>query len=111
MAFGKGFPRSAEKIPLRIASAIGLCMLACGCAPIYPVQIAPLGNDTYVASQASLSSWLDARTVALQRADAWCRKRGGTFAVVDSEQHTLAGQVQSNDHASVTFTCPPATPK
>jgi len=75
------------------------------CAPIYPVQIAPIGNDTYIATQTSLSSWLDARTAALQRAAAWCEKRGGIFAALDSEQQRVALPLASNDHASVEFSC------
>jgi hypothetical protein len=76
-----------------------------GCAPIYPVQIAPLGNETYIATQTSLSSWLDARAAALKRAADWCDKRGGTFAALNSDQQRVAMPLASNDHASIEFTC------
>jgi hypothetical protein len=79
--------------------------LSTGCAPLYPVQIAPTGPDTYIATQTSLSSWLDARTAAMQRAADWCAKKGGQFAVTDSEQERVALPVASNDHATVAFTC------
>ncbi len=82
-----------------------LSTLSAGCAPIYPVQIAPLGNDTYLATQTSLSSWLDARAAALKRAASWCAKRGGQFAAVDSSQQRVAFPIASNDHATVEFTC------
>jgi hypothetical protein len=75
------------------------------CAPIYPVQIAPLGNETFIATQTSLSSWLDARAAALKRAADWCEKRGGTFAALTSDQQRVAMPIASNDHASVEFTC------
>jgi hypothetical protein len=82
-----------------------IAVLVAGCAPLYPVQIAPTGPDTFVATQTSLSSWLDARTAALQRAAAWCTKRGGKFTATDSEQQRIAAPVESNDHATVAFTC------
>lgn len=88
-----------------LATVALLANLAAGCAPIYPVQIAPLGSDTYIATQASASSWLDARAVALQRAADWCAKRGGTFAAGDAQQQRAALGIVANDHASVTFTC------
>jgi hypothetical protein len=76
-----------------------------GCAPLYPVQIAPVGPDTYIATQTSLSSWLDARAAAFQRAGAWCAKKGGQFTATDSAQQRIASSFVSNDHATVTFTC------
>jgi hypothetical protein len=90
--------------------AIGM-MTPAACAPIYPVQIAPLGNETYIATQTSLSSWLDARAAALKRAAAWCEKRGGTFAALNSDQQRVALPLASNDHASVEFTCTGMTRK
>jgi hypothetical protein len=87
-----------------ILTVVAVATLA-GCAPIYPVQIAPLGNETYIATQTSLSSWFDARATALKRAAAWCDKRGGTFAAVNSDQQRVAMSLASNDHASVEFTC------
>ena len=92
-----------------LAVVILLASLSSGCAPLYPVQIAPIGPDTYIATQTSLSSWLDARTAALQRAAAWCAHKGGQFTAVDSEQQRVALPVASNDHATITFTCTGAT--
>jgi hypothetical protein len=88
-------------IPFVVLAAAG----STGCAPLYPVQIAPLGSDTYIATQTSLSSWLDARAAALQRAGAWCAKTGGQFTVTDSAQQRVAFPIASNDRATVTFTC------
>jgi hypothetical protein len=89
-----------------IAIALLVHMLV-ACAPLFPVQIAPLGGERYVATQASESSWLDARTSAIKRAAAWCSKRGGEFGVLDSEQQRtdifLPGV--SKDHATVQFQC------
>lgn len=79
--------------------------LLVGCAPLYPVQIAPVGNDTFIATQTSLSSWLDARTAALKRAASGCEKKGGQFAAIDSAQQRVAFPIASNDHATVEFTC------
>jgi hypothetical protein len=75
------------------------------CAPLYPVQIAPVGPNTFIATQTSLSSWLDARASALKRAAAWCEKRGGEFAATDFDQQRVSTGFVSNDHASVGFTC------
>ncbi len=63
-----------------------------GCAPLYPVQIAPIGPDTYIATQTSLFSWLDARTAALQRAAAWCAHKGGQFAAFYSDRVKRCGR-------------------
>jgi|HubBroStandDraft_1064217.scaffolds.fasta_scaffold488450_1 hypothetical protein len=82
-----------------------LAALLAGCAPLYPVQIAPTGPETFIATQTSLSSWLDARTAAMQRAAAWCARKGGQFAVTDSAQERVALPVASNDHATVAFSC------
>jgi hypothetical protein len=84
-----------------------LAILSAGCAPLYPVQIAPMGGDKYVATQTSESSWLDARTSAIKRASAWCVKRGGEFGVIDTaqEREALLLPGTSRDHATVEFQC------
>src|SRR5271165_3483036 len=89
----------------RFLSVVLSVAFTSGCAPIYPVQIAPVGTDTYIATQTSLSSWLDARSTALKRAASWCTKRGGQFAAIDSAQQRIAFPIASNDHATVEFTC------
>jgi hypothetical protein len=93
---------------LRMLTAlILLAILLTGCAPLFPVQIAPMGGDKYVATQTSESSWLDARTSAIKRASAWCAKRGGEFGVVDTAQQREALMLPgtSRDHATVEFQC------
>jgi hypothetical protein len=80
-------------------------VLLCGCAPIYPLQVAPIGHGEYLATQTSLSSWIDARAAAMQRAAKWCEKRGGEFQVVNAEQERIAFPIASNDHSSVVFKC------
>jgi hypothetical protein len=85
-------------------------VLACagflgGCAPLYPVQIAPIGNGKYIAVQASASAWIDARAAAIQRAARFCNKMHRQIMVLDSEQQRVSNPMVANDHATVSFRC------
>lgn len=89
---------------------IGVIVLGCaavlaGCAPLYPVQIAPIGNGKYIAVQASASAWIDARASAIQRAARFCKEMHREIVVLDSAQQRVSTVMIANDHASVTFRC------
>lgn len=75
------------------------------CAPLYPVQIAQTGENTYVATQESASSWLDARTAAIQRAAKFCEKSGRVIHLMAQSQQRSADWLTANDHASIDFEC------
>ena len=87
-----------------IVAIISVLILG-ACAPLYPVQIAQTGPGTYVATQESASSWLDARTAAIQRAAKFCEKSGRVIRVSSQSQQRSANWLTSNDHASIDFEC------
>jgi hypothetical protein len=99
--FGSGITRT--QICRRVVFAFTLLTVAC--APLYPVQIAQTGKDTYVASQASASTWLDAKTAAIQRAGKFCEKQGKRIEVITGAQERSTFGLASNDHATVAFRC------
>jgi hypothetical protein len=87
------------------AIILGCAVVLSACAPLYPVQIAPIGNGQYIAVQASASAWIDARAAAIQRAGRFCNKMHRQIVVLDSAQQRASAAMMSNDHASVTFRC------
>jgi len=58
---------------MRVLIVVIVLTLA-GCAPLYPAQIEPEGSGVYLITQSSASAWLDARSSALKRANAFCEK-------------------------------------
>jgi len=73
---------------MRILTLLAIALL-CACAPLYPVQIAQTGPNTYLATQQSASSWIDARTAAIQRAGKFCQERGKVIHVTSQSQDRL----------------------
>lgn len=90
---------------MRPVAALSIVVILSACAPLYPVQIAQTGPDMYVATQESASSWLDARTAAIQRAAKFCEKSGRVIQVISQAQQRSANWLTANDHASVDFEC------
>jgi hypothetical protein len=90
---------------MRSIATITMVLTLGACAPLYPVQIAQTGPHTYVATQESASSWLDARTAAIQRAAKFCEKSGRVIQVTSQSQQRSADWLTANDHASVDFEC------
>jgi hypothetical protein len=76
-----------------------------GCAPLYPAQIAPEGNGVYLITQSSASAWLDARSSALKRANAFCEKDHKQMQLLTAGQERMAAPVMSADHAALEFRC------
>ena len=95
--------RRAPVIVLRVI-ILGAAVLG-GCAPLYPVQIAPIGHGQYIAVQESASAWLDARAAAIQRAGRFCNKMHRQIVVLDAAQQRASDAMMANDHATVTFRC------
>jgi len=83
--------------------AIGLTLA--GCAPLYPAQIEPEGNGVYLITQSSASAWLDARSSALRRANAFCEKDHKQMQLLTTAQERMAAPVASADHAALEFRC------
>jgi len=83
--------------------AIGLTLA--GCAPLYPAQIEPEGNGVYLITQSSASAWLDARSSALKRANAFCEKDHKQMQLLTTAQERIAASVASADHAALEFRC------
>ena len=91
--------------PILARAAPAITLLVAACAPLYPVQIAQTGKDTYMASQASASTWLDAKTAAIQRAGKFCERQGKRIELTAGDQERSTFGLASNDHATVAFRC------
>lgn len=104
IAPGDAFRGLAGLAWMRLATTAG-ALTAAACAPLYPVQIAQTGKDTYIATQQSASAWLDAKAAAIQRAGKFCEKQGRRIEVVDGTQERSSFGLAASDHASITFRC------
>jgi len=87
----------------KVLVVIGLALA--GCAPLYPAQIAPEGNGVYLITQSSASAWLDARSSALKRANAFCEKDHKQMQLLTTAQERTAAPLASADHAALEFRC------
>lgn len=73
------------------------------CAPVIPASISPEGNGVYLVTQSTTSAWLDARSAALKRADAYCQKQNKHIRLLTPE--ILNSPAETPDHAELEFRC------
>jgi hypothetical protein len=86
------------------------CLLLClgggllpGCVPLMPASISPEGNGVYLVTQQAASAWVDARSAALKRADAFCQKQNKHVRLLTPE--ILNSPAEDSDHAELEFRC------
>ncbi len=87
------------RLLLTCAAAVPLV----ACAPLYPAQISPEGNGVYLVTQSTASAWLDARSTALKRAEAFCQKDHRHVKLLTPE--ILNTPAEESDHAELEFRC------
>jgi hypothetical protein len=85
---------------LLLSLALGL---APACAPVMPASITPEGNGVYLVTQSATSAWLDARSAALKRADAFCQKQDKHIRLLTPQ--ILNSPAEASDHAELEFRC------
>jgi hypothetical protein len=73
------------------------------CAPVIPASISPEGNGVYLVTQSSTAAWLDSRSAALKRADAYCQKQNKHVQLLTPE--ILNSPAEASDHAELEFRC------
>jgi len=88
--------------PRRLLLCAGLGLLP-ACAPLIPASITPEGNGVYLVTQSATSAWLDARSAALKRADAYCQKQNKHIRLLTPE--ILNSPAETSDHAELEFRC------
>ncbi len=97
------------RLPGRAAGSCGGLMCAAlllgACAPLYPAQIAPEGNDVYLITQTATSAFIDARAAALKRAGAFCEKQHRRLQLLTPD--IASSPAESPDHAELEFRCDP----
>ena len=74
-----------------------------GCAPLYPAEISPEGNGVYLVTQSTASAWLDARSAALKRAEAFCQKDHRHVQLITPD--ITRSPAEESDHAELEFRC------
>ena len=89
-------------LPKRLLLGIAAA-LAAACAPLLPANITPEGNGVYLVTQSATSAWLDARSAALKRAEAYCQKQGRHIRLLTPE--ILNSPAETSDHAELEFRC------
>jgi hypothetical protein len=89
--------------PMRLMLGIAAAALLPACAPLIPADIAPEGNGVYLITQSVTSAWLDARSAALKRAEAFCQKQGKHVRLLTPEITT--SPAEGSDHAELEFRC------
>jgi hypothetical protein len=94
--------RSSPPLPRRLLPWISGGLLA-GCVPLMPASISPEGNGVYLVTQQAASAWVDARSAALKRADAYCQKQGKHVHLLTPE--ILNSPAEASDHAELEFRC------
>jgi hypothetical protein len=88
---------------MRASVGFLLVLLSAACAPLYPAQISPEGDGVYLVTQSATSAWLDARSAALKRADAFCQKDHKHVQLLTPE--ILNSPAEASDHAELEFRC------
>jgi hypothetical protein len=92
--------------PLLAQSRLLLCLgggFVAGCVPLMPASISPEGNGVYLVTQQAASAWVDARSAALKRADAYCQKQNKHVRLLTPE--ILNSPAEASDHAELEFRC------
>lgn len=88
---------------MRFMLGVAVAALLCACAPLIPADIAPEGNGVYLITQSATSAWLDARSAALKRAEAFCQKQGQHMRLLTPDITT--SPAEGPDHAELEFRC------
>jgi hypothetical protein len=86
----------------RLLLCLGFGVLQ-ACAPVIPASISPEGNGVSLVTQSTTSAWLDARSAALKRADAYCQKQNKRIRLLTPE--ILNSPAEASDHAELEFRC------
>lgn len=88
---------------LRFVRLSAAATLFSACAPVIPASITPEGNGVYLVTQSVTSAWLDARSAALKRAEAFCQKQHQHVRLLTPD--ILNSPAEASDHAELEFRC------
>ncbi len=87
----------------RLLLALAAAAPLAACAPLYPAEISAEGNGVYLVTQSTASAWLDARSAALKRAEAFCQKDHRHVKLLTPD--ILKSPAEESDHAELEFRC------
>ena len=88
---------------MRFMLGAGASALLAACSPLIPADIAPEGNGVYLITQSTTAAWLDARSAALKRAEAFCQKQGKHVRLLTPDITT--SPAEGSDRAELEFRC------